>query len=462
MNRGSKLRFLMLLAHLTCCLLTPGSSSAAIEKAEVDALVAPLIDGKWCQGLVVGLVTPESTMVYGYGRTSDAPDAKTPDGDTVFEIGSITKGFTGVLLAEMVGRGEVNLDDPVQALLPDDVKIPQRGQSPITLGNLVAHRSGLPRMPTNFGPKDPTNPYADYTVERMYAFLNNWQPARPPDESYEYSNLGFGLLGHALALRAKSDYETLIAERLLQPLGMKDTSISFSESQRARLAIGHDGDGNAVANWDIPTFAGAGALRSTVDDMVKFVAAGLGLTETALKPAFELSRTPSGKMNDHNDVGLGWMINRHSKAVWHNGQTGGYHSYLAMAPEKKVGVVILSNTGTGVVDMAGEAVFGRLLGQPTEPPKLRQEVKLDETVLDACVGDYPLSPQFVLSITREGNRLYLTATDQPRVRIYPESAEKFFLKIVDAQLTFDPPVDGKCPRLILHQNGLNLPGPRKE
>ena len=157
----------------------PSTRPAHVPRADVDALVQPLIDGEWCPGVVVGWVTPEESHVYGYGRFS-AKDGRRPDGRTVFEIGSITKVFTSLLLAEEVNARRMSLDDPVQKYLPDSVKMPQKGDRPITLQDLATHTSGLPRMPNNFHPKDPSNPYADYTVDRLYEFLNACQPVRAP------------------------------------------------------------------------------------------------------------------------------------------------------------------------------------------------------------------------------------------------------------------------------------------
>src|SRR4051812_4779329 len=195
-----------------------------VARDDVHALVQPLIDGGWCPGVVVGWVTPAGSHVLGYGRFSEKDDRR-PDGRTVYEIGSITKVFTSLLLAEMVRDGRMALDDPVQKYLPDSVKMPQKGERPITLQDLATHTSGLPRMPTNFNPKDPANPYADYTVDRLYEFLNACHPARAPGEAYEYSNVGVGLLGHVIARRAGKEYETLLRERVTRPLDMSDTRI---------------------------------------------------------------------------------------------------------------------------------------------------------------------------------------------------------------------------------------------
>ena len=219
-------------------------AQAPLPREAIDLYVRPLVDGEYCQAVVLG-------RVFGYGKKS-AQDEARPDGDTVFEIGSATKVFTALLLVDMVRRGEVSLDDPVQKFLPDDVKVPKKGEQPITLDHLASHRSGLPRMPDNFTPKDPANPYADYSVKQMYEFLSRCQPAREAGEAFEYSNLGAGLLGHALARRAGKTYEALVVERICKPLGMSDTAVTLKQPTRSRLAPGHDAAGEPASNWDIP------------------------------------------------------------------------------------------------------------------------------------------------------------------------------------------------------------------
>src|SRR6185369_1631387 len=208
-------------------------------------------------GIVVGLLEADGrTRVVAYNEHKHGePDF---NARTMFEIGSITKTFTASILADMVARGEVKLDDPVSKFLPGTVKVPARGGKQITLLDLATQSSGLPRMPTNFQPKDGANPYADYTVQQMYDFISGYQLPRDIGAQYEYSNLGFGLLGQALALRAGKSYGELVRERILQPLGMNSTTIELSADQKARLAPGHGPNGSVVSNWDIPGLAGAG------------------------------------------------------------------------------------------------------------------------------------------------------------------------------------------------------------
>ena len=168
----------------------------------------------------------------------------------MFEIGSITKVFTAAILADMVARGQVRLDDPVAQLLPATVKVPSRNGRRITLLDLATQSSGLPRLPTNFAPKDSANPYADYGDQQLYDFLSGYELPRDPGATYEYSNLGMGLLGHALARKAGMSYEQLVSRRVLAPLGMKETAITLSPALRPRLVPGHGDTGQVVAAQD--------------------------------------------------------------------------------------------------------------------------------------------------------------------------------------------------------------------
>ncbi|HTI03760.1 MAG TPA: serine hydrolase, partial [Gemmatimonadales bacterium] len=375
-------------------------------------------------------------------------------GTAVFEIGSITKVFTASVLADMVARGEVRLDDPVAKYLPASVHVPSYGGKQITLVDLATQSSGLPRLPTNFAPRDSTNPYADYTVAQLYAFLSSYQLPRDVGATYEYSNLGMGLLGHALALRAHTSYESLVRARILAPLGMRETAITLTPQLTARLAPGHDAEGHVVPNWDLPTLAGAGALRSTARDMLTFLAANIDTGTTALNREFATTHAPRHPAGSPTmQIGLAWHILARpgGSIVWHNGGTGGYRSFLGYDPARRMGVVILANSNNAAVDDLGFHLIDETF--PLQPlPQPRTEIALDSTVLARYVGEYELAPTFHITITREGARLFLQATAQARVPIYAESDSTFFLKVVDAQVTFRP--DG----MVLHQNGQHIAG----
>jgi CubicO group peptidase (beta-lactamase class C family) len=435
--------------------------------ADIRALLVERIDAeRQGVGIVVGVVDASGRRVVAFGRT-DADSGRPLNGDTEFEIGSISKVFTALTLAEMVQKGEVRLDDPIAKYLPPGATAPSRDGEPITLVDLATHTSGLPRIPTNFAPKDMANPYADYSMDQLWAFLSSYQLPRDPGATWEYSNLGFGLLGDLIARRAGTDYERLVKARVTGPLGMPGTTISLTPDQRARLAVGHDSSLRMVANWDLPALAGAGGLRSTANDLMTFLAAELGLTPSPLEKAMALTlqvRRPTGA--GPLEQALGWEVLHlpTGDIVQHGGGTGGYHTFVAFSPKRRVGVVILTNAETpaGADDIGLHILVGWPvihLPPPPPPPELHA-AHLDAKQLDALTGTYQLGPQATVTITREGEHLYAQLTGQGRFEVFPSSLTEVFWKVVDAQATFTLGPDGRATALTLSQNGRDLPAPR--
>jgi D-alanyl-D-alanine-carboxypeptidase/D-alanyl-D-alanine-endopeptidase len=328
-----------------------GTKTANISD-EVKASVKERIDKGEAVGMVVGFIDSRGNKEYFSHGTSIKNGEEKVDENSVYEIGSITKVFTCIVLADMVLKGELGLDDPAEKYLPEAAKMPSGNGEKITLGHLAANNSGLPRMPFNFRPRDLKNPYADYTVDNMYDFLSSYTLQREIGETYKYSNLGMGLLGHILCLKTGLDYERLIAERICRVLGMEDTVITLTAALKKRLARGHNAVGE-VSNWDIPTLAGAGALRSTAADMLTFLGANMGIERTPLLPAIEMSHQPRIDAGKGMKVGLGWHIrdNGKTKIIWHNGGTGGYRSFCGFIKGKNTGVVVLSNMNVGADDI---------------------------------------------------------------------------------------------------------------
>lgn len=454
MRRSASVLSVLFLTGAACFGLQPASSVP--DAAEIRELLVNRIDEqKRSVGIVVGVVEGGQRRVVSYGRLA-TDDSREVDGDTVFEIGSITKVFTAILLADLAGEGAVELETPVRRLLGPDVTVPTRNGAEITLLHLTTHSSGLPRMPDNFRPADAGNPYADYTVAQLYEFLSSHELQRDIGAEVEYSNLGTGLLGHALTLSQETDYETLVSRRLLEPLEMSDTSITLSPSQQERLAVGHSVQLRPVANWDLPTLAGAGALRSTVNDMLTFVEANLGLRESPLVDEIGVTHAarrdfPAPGMR----IGLGWVIRSgHGRELhWHNGGTGGYRSFLGFDLESQTGVVVLSNSGDSVDDLGFH-----LLEQGYRlvlPPAFRTAVEVDSAVYDDYVGVYQLNEDVVFTVTRQGDRLFVQLTGQPRFEVFPESETTYFYRVVDAQITFGRADDGSVDHLVLHQNDMD-------
>ncbi|BAZ16457.1 beta-lactamase [Calothrix sp. NIES-4071] len=350
----TKLPILALLV-VAIIIINPMLSAANLPSGSiVKAILQERIDKeKQSVGIVVGLINPQNSKIINYGKLSQS-SSQAVNGDTIFEIGSVSKVFTTLLLADMVERKQLNLKDPISKLLPKSVTAPTRKGKEITLVDLATHTSGLPRLPNNLKPKDIENPYADYTIEQLYSFLSNYQLPRDIGTKYEYSNLGVGLLGHILSLKTGIDYEKLVVTRIAKPLQMNSTQIQISSEMQPRFATGHNQKLEAVKYWDIPTLAGAGALHSTANDLLKFVAANLGLIKSSLSSAMQLSQQVVYKNDISNlSMGLGWHIMKkdNREIIWHNGGTGGFHSFIGFDKNKRIGVVVLSNSINNIDDI---------------------------------------------------------------------------------------------------------------
>ena len=458
-ERMKRIRLFAAAAGLAAALHAP--AGVAPSDDEIRKILADRIDAqRQSVGIVVGVIEPEGRRIVSHG-VADAASKRAVDGDTVYEIGSVTKVFTSLLLADAVARGEVALTDPVAKYLPSTVNVPERGGKKITLQDLATHTSALPRLPANLTPADPENPYADYTVAQLYEFLSKYELPRDIGSQYEYSNLGAGLLGHALALRAGKDYETLVRERITAPLGMRSTTVALPDELRKRLARGHDAELKPAANWDLPTLAGAGALRSTANDMLAFLAAVLGYTRTPLAPAMASMLAPRRSAGPDMDIALGWHVAKKGdrEIVWHNGGTGGYRTFVGFDPKSRTGVVVLSNASTA----GGQDDLGRYLLDRTTPlAQAPKQVAANTKLYDSFAGRYELAPGFDLTISREGEQLFLQVTGQPKFELFPSAEREYFLKVVDAKVTFADAVEGRVPSLVLHQNGRAMPAKRVE
>jgi CubicO group peptidase (beta-lactamase class C family) len=435
------------------------SSQGVPTDAEIRNILVERIDTlRQSVGIVVGVIEPTGRRVVAYG-SPDSGDPRPLDGDTVFEIGSITKVFTSLLLADMVERGEVQLTDPVAKYLPGHVRVPEFRGAQITLKDLSMHMSALPRMPSNVDSSDPANPFADYSVARLYEFLSTYRLSRDIGSDFEYSNLGGALLGHALSRRGDTDYGALVETRIARPLGMDSTRIPLTREMKEHLAAGHAYGLAPTANWDLGALDAAGALHSTANDLLKFLAAHLGYMTTPLGPAMT-SMIRARQDIGEGEVGLGWFIRRRGGAeiVFHGGNTGGYRSWIGYDPKAQVGVVVLSNTGTGagVEDIGIHLLNPRvplLAREDLEPDKDRKEVPVDAETLARYAGRYRFPSSQMASVTRDGDHLLLQAEGEVKIAFYPESSQDFFAKIMDAQMTFDMDEQGKVTGLRFYRGG---------
>jgi D-alanyl-D-alanine-carboxypeptidase/D-alanyl-D-alanine-endopeptidase len=330
------------------------SAPARDRSRDVERRVGGILDrhARKHVGVEVGVWWEGETWTFARGRLgADRPDSPRPD--TIFEIGSITKVFTATVLADMAEQGVVAFDDPVQRYLPEGVELPVR-KRPITLADLAAQTSGLPRLPkglVGLSLRQRKNPYAGFTDAHLERAIAGTRLRDNPGDKLRYSNFGFGLLGYVLALRAGQSYEQLVRERICAPLRLVDTSISISGHALPRFADGHNRRGQQVPHWDLPTLAGAGALRSTVADLLRFLDLQLREPTTRLGRAAWATHKPRARRG-RLAQGLGWarlpLLGHSLEVLWHNGGTGGFRGFVGFVKESGTGVVVLSNCARSV------------------------------------------------------------------------------------------------------------------
>ena len=427
-------------------------SSDSEIRALLPARLAPSSDDI---GIVAGVIDKNGQRVISSGRLADG---RAFDEHTLFEIGSVSKVFTGSLLAEMVQRGDVNLDDSITKYLPDSTRAPSLDGKHITLLDLATQRSGLPRLPDNLLLSDEANPYADYTPEKLYQFLSDYTLTRAPGKSYEYSNLGMGLLGQLLARRLDTNYAGLLEQRLCGPLGMTETVVELTLGLKMRLAPPHDQSGTIVKNWDLNVLAGAGGIRSSVHDMLIFLTANLSDRTSGIYAALKTAQKPvSSTDTPDTRIGLAWHVTDRDRMriIWHNGQTGGYHSFVGLDPEKKTGVVLLCNVAQSIDDIGFHLLDSNRPLQKPKPQAQRMAIHLPAEVLDRYVGKYELAPGVFFNLRRDQQHLMAQLTGQSDFELFPESETNFFYKVVDAQLSFNLDDSRKVQSLVLHQNGMD-------
>jgi CubicO group peptidase (beta-lactamase class C family) len=401
-------------------------------------------------GLIVGVVDPTGRRLFARGPAQVGND-DTVDGDTIFEIGGITKAFTGLLLTDMARRGELNLNDPAVKYLPAGTTLPQRGPHPITLLDLATHTSGLPRMPANVVLTDYNNPGAEMTTDQLLKSVAAYELTRDVGTGYEYSDAGYDLLGLAAASAGHTDFETLLKSRILGPLHMTNTRIAASLEEKDRLSSGYDQHLSPVPHAHIPTLMGALGMRSTANDLLNFIAANAGLTDTPLAPAMaDMLKVLRPTQYDFRKAGIGWHVVtlKGTDIVFANGQTEGYRAFIGFSPKSHAGVVVLSNAANTIDDIGAH-----LLDKDIPLRKSYREVDIQPSVFDNYVGRYRVSETFFLNVTRDDNRLYIQGTGQPRAQLYAEGDGKFFLRVVDAEVTFQTDESGAARSLLLMQDG---------
>lgn len=229
-----------------------------------DRLAKPYLHNS--SSVIVAMLTPDHQHIATYGRI-DETNPQAPKPDTLFEIGSITKVFTSILLAKLSNEGRIDIDAPIAEIRKEFSNAPKW----ITPRTLATHTSGLPRLHVPLWKAvfmDTTNPYADFSQSDLIKWIQNYKQTKPPKtDQTNYSNLGAGLLGHVISMVGGTSFETLLKTEILEPLDLTDTTITLTEDQNKRFAQPHKTNGQATPAWTFDALAGAGALRSNIVDL---------------------------------------------------------------------------------------------------------------------------------------------------------------------------------------------------
>lgn len=441
------------LFYLLVAFISPIQAQPHFKK--VKNHLKELIEQEYLLGASVAYIQSDGEVQY-FSFGDPVRDDFEFNKNTIYEIGSVSKTFTSLILARMVQQGLVSLDTPIDAILPDSVRIEPYDSTGITLLNLATHTSGLPRLPTNFEPKNTANPYASYTIEKLYQFLDNYQISRKPGSKVAYSNVGVGLLGHLLVLKSGMTYKQLLHHYISKPLNMTSTYIEVSERKQSRFAAPYHAGTNAH-RWELPpAFVAAGGVRSTVSDLVTYLKAQMGFIDTNFDDAIAMTHEIyfNKSINNLDATALAWFYaTKHDTLIFHGGATGGYRAFIGWNSEAHRGAVILASGATTIADIGMH-----LLDKRYKLSEIQKAVQVDAAVLSSYTGFYKITPLFGIKVFMKDGHLMAEATGQKSFHIYPESETRFFYKAVKAEIEFIKNKEGEVTKLKLYQAGRVLTG----
>ncbi|GAA4453129.1 serine hydrolase domain-containing protein [Novipirellula rosea] len=423
---------------------------AEITKAVVSEKAEQLVQSGVVDGLSIGFIQDDRHGTYHFGTSRRG---KRPDNLTVYEIGSASKVFTSLLLADATVRGSIDLSDPVDVTNGAGIELPKHGDHPITWLHISTHRSGLPRLPANIEVVSPRNPYHDFDAKKAAAFLSELKLTRSPAAQHEYSNFAVSVLGYLIAQHQHSSYSALLKKQIADPLRMDNCTIELSTSQQQRLAMSHRPAGVETPLWDFADLPGAGGIRASLRDMMRFARAQLYPPSGTLGEAIELAWQQHHTGDESGPaMGLSWMILPDGQTRWHNGETGGSHSIILVNRRHRVAVILLSNTAPGPhIDALGIGLMRHATTSDAEPKIKPFADGIDPKRLE---GRYQLAPNFIFDVHVIDGRMTVGITDQPAQQVFRDFDTKWSYKSVEATLEFH--LTGGVPAyaLTLHQNGI--------
>jgi CubicO group peptidase (beta-lactamase class C family) len=433
------------------------ATRAELPASAADYLRRAVDNGVYV-GAIVALVDGNQVTIQSFGKASREAGSA-PDTNTAFAIGSITKTFTGILLASEVLAGRMQLDAPVQNFLPANVTIPQVGDRPMTIASLATHLSGLPNLPP-LTPATTADPFADFNDAKLWEAVGKVKLPRAPGATSEYSNFGYGLLGTLIGRAATKSYDALVSERIFGPLGMTRSHLTPNDAKRQPIAQGYNQAGKSVPHWTFQSIAGASAIYSTTTDMLAYLRANMAVAArtapaTPLHQAMALAQEPRADMGG-NKIGLGWITTSRGIRL-HDGGTAGFSSVLGFTVDGKRGVIVLTNTLrpeiTGRVGL-------HLLDSTLPLPPLPTTVVLAPEVLEPYVGRYMVAPGQHVTVTPRENGITIRLPGQEPYPVFASGPDRFSWQGVPAEARFERDASGRITRMVLRQNGLRLRWPR--
>lgn len=512
-----------------------GQAASAALSSDVSAAIERAVQRQTVRAAVVGTYDNGTIEVIGFGQLG-RNNARAPDGQTVFEIGSISKVFTALLTQKAADTDRLDWNDPISKHLAE-TKFQSPAVAAVTLRELASHTSGLPRIPDNMKTEDPLDPYAGYGRDHLLSYLETLQ-SESLEKKYDYSNLGAGVLGLIAGDAAGPGYAEAMERDVLRPLGMNHSTVGLRGIPPESLAQGFS-QGADMPNWDgFDALAGAGAILSTANDLLQFI--DRNFAPGTWQQTLAAIREPQAA----GDTALGWHIHEAADddpVFWHNGGTGGYASFLALRPAAQTGLVILTaSTEYGMVTELGlaqiadrplstegvdlqyypgayrlaegfvltvfvedERLFGQATGQgsfvltPSGPDEfvypaagirvvfdrnasdasesltfyqgnqvtkaprvpddqgvqIRKAIDVDPESLQEFAGRYQLAPGAVITVEARDRQLFAQLTGQAAFPVFAYEPDRFFFKVVDAQLHFERDADGRVVAVVLHQMG---------
>jgi CubicO group peptidase (beta-lactamase class C family) len=457
-QEGSKMQKRFMTIFHTAILIALLSIAAMAQDLapKADEIVNAYVKQAKFSGSVLVAKGGKVILSKGYGMANyELEVPNTPQ--TRFRLGSITKQFTSMAIAQLVERGLVKIEDPITKYLPD---YPKETGDKVTVYHLLTHTSGIPSF-TN-GKDYQQIKMSPFSGEKLVAWLKDKPLEFAPGEKYNYNNSGYYLLGYLIEKVSGKSYEQYLKENIFEPLGMKDTGYDHNKEIMKNRATGYTAKGKEIENAefiDMTVPGGAGALYSTAEDLYIWDRA-LYTEKLVKKPTLEKIYTPF-----KSNYAWGWVVAERNgrKIIQHGGGIDGFNTTIVRYVNDDICIIALSNRIPAALNQMSQNLAALLLGEKYDLPQdipanaTRKEIKVETKVLDTYVGEYELSPGFTIAVTKEGETLMAQPTGQTKAEIFAESETKFFLKRIEVQIVFVKNDKGVVDKLLLYQNGRETP-----